>query len=72
MLGLYLGCLKLILEERVVHDVLSGRHRVALAITEPSAGSDVQGVQTEAEVSEDGLNFIINGQKKVNLILSFG
>lgn len=50
------------LKDKVVDDVLSGRARIALAITEPSAGSDVQGLQTEAEPTEDG--YIINGQKK--------
>ncbi|KAH7137396.1 acyl-CoA dehydrogenase [Dactylonectria estremocensis] len=52
------------LKQTVVHDILSGRARVALAITEPDAGSDVRGLQTEAKLSEDGSRFIINGQKK--------
>ncbi|KAH7133757.1 acyl-CoA dehydrogenase [Dactylonectria macrodidyma] len=52
------------LKQTIVHDILSGRSRVALAITEPDAGSDVQGLQTEAKLSEDGSRFIINGQKK--------
>ncbi|KAG7128282.1 Acyl-CoA dehydrogenase apdG like protein [Verticillium longisporum] len=47
----------------VVHDILSGRARIALAITQPEAGSDVQGLQTEARLSDDGSHFIINGQK---------
>ncbi|KAL9949184.1 Isobutyryl-CoA dehydrogenase, mitochondrial [Verticillium nonalfalfae] len=52
------------LKKTVVHDILSGRARIALAITEPEAGSDVQGLQTEARLSDDGSHFIINGQKK--------
>ncbi|PSR77327.1 acyl-CoA dehydrogenase [Coniella lustricola] len=52
------------LKERVIPEVLQGRSRIALAITEPDAGSDVAGLQTEAKVSEDGKHFIINGQKK--------
>lgn len=49
----------------VVHDVLSGKSRIALAITEPDAGSDVRGLQTDARLSDDGAHLIINGQKKV-------
>ena len=52
------------LKDAVLDDVLSGRARLALAITEPEAGSDVRGLQTEAVVSADGKSFIINGQKK--------
>lgn len=44
-------------------DVLLGRARISLAIAEPNAGSDVQGIQTE-EVSADGSTFVINSQKK--------
>ncbi|KPM42946.1 hypothetical protein AK830_g3622 [Neonectria ditissima] len=52
------------LKEKVLHDILSGKSRIALAITEPDAGSDVRGLQTEAVLSEDGSHFIVNGQKK--------
>lgn len=52
------------LKDKVVVDVLSGKARIALAITEPNAGSDVAGLQAEAVLSDDGKNFIINGQKK--------
>lgn len=52
------------LQDTILDDVLSGRARLALAITEPEAGSDVRGLQTEAVVSSDGSSFIINGQKK--------
>lgn len=50
----------------VVNDVLSGNSRIALAITEPEAGSDVRGLKTEAVLSNDGASLIINGQKKVS------
>lgn len=50
---------------RVIPDVLRGKSRMALAITEPDAGSDVAGLQTEAKTSDDGRHLIINGQKKV-------
>lgn len=49
----------------VLDDVLSGNSRIALAITEPDAGSDVRGLKTEAVLSDDGARLIINGQKKV-------
>lgn len=48
-----------------MNDVLTGKSRIALAITEPEAGSDVRGLKTEAVLSIDGARLIINGQKKV-------
>ncbi|KAG8163145.1 hypothetical protein KVR01_007623 [Diaporthe batatas] len=51
-------------DKSVVHEVLSGKARIALAVTEPDAGSDVRGLQTEAVLSSDGSRLIINGQKK--------
>lgn len=53
-----------------MHEVLSGTARIALAITEPEAGSDVNGLQTTAELSADGTYFVVNGQKKVSLSTS--
>jgi alkylation response protein AidB-like acyl-CoA dehydrogenase len=44
--------------------VLGGDKRFALAVTEPNAGSDVQSITTEAELSEDRKTFIVNGHKK--------
>ncbi|KAK0948969.1 hypothetical protein LTS01_025916, partial [Friedmanniomyces endolithicus] len=52
------------IKDVVVDDILSGRARIALAITEPNAGSDVQGIESEAHLSTDGQAFIVNGQKK--------
>lgn len=52
----------------VIPDLLRGKSRIALAVTEPDAGSDVAGLQTEAQISEDGQHLIINGQKKVRIL----
>lgn len=51
----------------VIPGLLRGKSRIALAVTEPDAGSDVAGLQTEAKISEDGKHLIINGQKKVGI-----
>ena len=42
--------------------VLSGRKFIALAISEPNAGSDVAGLQTRAV--RDGDDYVVSGQKK--------
>ncbi|KAK4539406.1 hypothetical protein LTR36_010969 [Oleoguttula mirabilis] len=52
------------LMERVTEEVLSGKKKMSLAITEAFAGSDVAGIKTTAELSEDGKDWIINGTKK--------
>jgi len=44
--------------------VIRGQKRIALAITEPFAGSDVAGVKTTAVLSKDGTHYIVNGTKK--------
>ena len=49
---------------KVVPEVLSGDKQIALMITEPHAGSDVQGLTTTAEMSDDGKEWIVNGEKK--------
>jgi len=53
-------------KEKVVKPVLKGEKCIALCITEPTAGSDMAGLQTSAEkITENGQQFyIINGQKK--------
>ncbi|GME49438.1 Monooxygenase FAD-binding protein [Neofusicoccum parvum] len=48
----------------VITEVLSGQKRICLAITEPNAGSDVQGIATEAQLTPDGKHFVVDGQKK--------
>ncbi|TPX72235.1 hypothetical protein SpCBS45565_g00582 [Spizellomyces sp. 'palustris'] len=52
------------LKRRVVPKVLGGEKRICLGITEPSAGSDVSGLLTEAVKSPDGTHYIVNGEKK--------
>jgi acyl-CoA dehydrogenase len=47
--------------QSVLPDVLSGRKIAALAITEPSGGSDVANIVTTAK--RDGDHFVINGSK---------
>lgn len=41
--------------------VVSGKTIMAIGMTEPIAGSDLQGIQTKAE--RDGNHFVLNGQK---------
>ncbi|KAL5333086.1 acyl-CoA dehydrogenase/oxidase [Aspergillus crustosus] len=48
----------------LIHDVLSGDTRFSLAVTEPEAGSDVQGVTTTDVLNAEETHYIINGQKK--------
>ncbi|KAI9019681.1 putative acyl-CoA dehydrogenase [Hyaloraphidium curvatum] len=52
------------LVRKVVPEVMRGDEQIALMITEPHAGSDVQGIQTTAKLSDDGKHFIVNGEKK--------
>ena len=52
------------LQAKILPEILSGRKRICLAITEPSAGSDVRGITTTAERTPDGKYFIVNGEKK--------
>ena len=52
------------LQERFVPDIITGRKRTCIAITEPGAGSDVANIATTAVKSEDGRHYIVNGTKK--------
>lgn len=52
------------LKNRVADEVLSGKKKMCLAITEAFAGSDVAGLRTTAELSEDGSHYIVRGTKK--------
>ena len=47
--------------ERLVPDLVSGKKIGAIAMTEPGAGSDLQGVRTFAK--KDGDDYILNGSK---------
>ncbi|KAL8670616.1 MAG: hypothetical protein Q9168_004847 [Polycauliona sp. 1 TL-2023] len=52
------------LQERFLPDLLLGKKRICIAITEPTTGSDVAGIQTTATKSADGKYYIVNGTKK--------
>lgn len=52
------------LQERFLPDLLPGKKRCCIAITEPSAGSDVANIQTMATKTADGQHYLVNGQKK--------
>lgn len=52
------------LQERFLPDLLTGKKRTCIAITEPEAGSDVANITTTAVKSEDGKFYIVNGAKK--------
>ncbi|EAU30192.1 conserved hypothetical protein [Aspergillus terreus NIH2624] len=52
------------LQERYLPDLLTGKKRACIAITEPGAGSDVANISTTAVKSPDGKHYIINGEKK--------
>jgi acyl-CoA dehydrogenase len=49
------------LKQRVLPEVLAGRRIAALAITEPSGGSDVAALRTTAV--RDGDHYVVNGEK---------
>ncbi|GKT45920.1 acyl-CoA dehydrogenase apdG [Colletotrichum spaethianum] len=50
------------LQERFLPDLLLGRKRTCIAITEPDAGSDVANITTTAELNGNG--YIVSGTKK--------
>jgi alkylation response protein AidB-like acyl-CoA dehydrogenase len=52
------------LKARIGPDILAGKKFICLAISEAFAGSDVMGMQTHAEKSEDGKYWVVNGTKK--------
>lgn len=49
---------------QVVEEVLSGKKKICLAITEAFAGSDVAGLRTTCTKTPDGKNYVIRGTKK--------
>lgn len=51
------------LRDQITDEVLSGRKKMCLAITEAFAGSDVAGLRTTATKTPDGKHYIINGTK---------
>ncbi|MCJ1478635.1 hypothetical protein MMC13_007316 [Lambiella insularis] len=52
------------LQERFLPELLLGKKRICIAITEPGAGSDVANIQTTATKTDDGQYYIVNGTKK--------
>src|SRR5262245_42629951 len=52
------------LQDKYLPELLLGKKRSCIAITEPSAGSDVANIQTTAKKSQDGKYYVINGTKK--------
>ncbi|OJJ01754.1 hypothetical protein ASPVEDRAFT_130196 [Aspergillus versicolor CBS 583.65] len=52
------------LRQRLTEEVLSGKKKMCLAVTEAFAGSDVAGLRTTAEKTPDGKHYIVNGTKK--------
>jgi acyl-CoA dehydrogenase len=58
------------LQERFLPDLLTGRKRTCIAITEPDAGSGVANITTTATKAKDGNHYIINGTKKWYVIMS--
>ena len=52
------------LKQRIVPEVLEGRKRICLAVTEPGAGSDVANIQMTAKLNAAGTHYIVNGIKK--------
>ncbi|ORX56271.1 acyl-CoA dehydrogenase NM domain-like protein [Hesseltinella vesiculosa] len=52
------------IKAKVLPEVLTGKKRMALAITEPYTGSDVANIKTTAKLSADGSHYIVNGVKK--------
>lgn len=49
------------LKQRIIPDVIAGRKIMALAVTEPSGGSDVASLRTTAV--RDGDHYVVNGEK---------
>lgn len=52
------------LQAKIVPEILTGKSRICLAVTEPAAGSDVRNITTTAERTADGKHYIVNGEKK--------
>lgn len=52
------------LKNRIVPEVLIGRKRIGLCVSEAQAGSDVAGIVSTARRTPDGKYFVVNGLKK--------
>ncbi|GAW20498.1 hypothetical protein ANO14919_100040 [Xylariales sp. No.14919] len=56
------------LQERLLPDLLTGKKRCCIAITEPDAGSDVANITTTAVKAPCGKYYMVNGAKKWQVI----
>ncbi|MEP6673586.1 MAG: acyl-CoA dehydrogenase family protein [Ferruginibacter sp.] len=50
-------------KKKYIPKLASGEWKGAYGLTEPNSGSDALGAKTTAKLSEDGKNYILNGQK---------
>ncbi|WP_329113747.1 acyl-CoA dehydrogenase family protein [Streptomyces sp. NBC_01465] len=50
-------------KQRWVPGCVSGDLMLSIAMTEPGTGSDLAGIQTKAQLSEDGTHYVLNGAK---------
>lgn len=50
-------------KKKYVPKLATGEWKGAYCLTEPSSGSDANAAKTKAKLSEDGKNYILNGQK---------
>ncbi len=50
-------------KEKYLPKLASGEMKAAYCLTEPTSGSDALSAKTTAKLSEDGKNYILNGQK---------
>tara|TARA_R110002050_G_scaffold204327_1_gene339593 strand:+ start:81605 stop:83398 length:1794 start_codon:yes stop_codon:yes gene_type:complete len=50
-------------KEQFIPKIVSGEWKAAYCLTEPSSGSDANSGKTKAKLSDDGKEWIINGQK---------
>ena len=51
-------------KEEILRPVLEAKKFICLAVTEPTAGSDVAGIRTTAVLDKTGRFYIVNGSKK--------
>ncbi|KAJ3196815.1 hypothetical protein HDU67_003923, partial [Dinochytrium kinnereticum] len=57
---------------KIIKPVLAGDKTIALAITEPYAGSDVANITATAVLTPDGKHYVVNGEKKWIVSLDLG